>query len=570
MWTQAERRALRYIATGEYDKAISEYQKLLSEVGDDPDIYNAIGDLYIKKNEIEKAVEAYEKAIDLYKKDGLIENAIAVARKALRYDESNKYLYITLSELYSQIGRHDEALGYLSAFLDRGVEKEDVVRLHKAFKEIASSLSKDMERQKRFERLFTRFQQIVEEMGSMTLDEARAELERTGGKLFKLNLSESREKAGEEEGEKYETAKYEQPVEEPPSPLPETHPLELEEKELEKAASWPTKEFERKVWREEELPTKEGAPEPWEHAEELAGEQTEKQETERQLLPESLPPTGEIPQQAEIELPEPLEQPESPQQIEQPPLIEDVSAILDEIVGEENYPSVERKTMQPSEPETTEQLFEGYGVQKGVDKSVEEPSPYIEEKRTVRESPKMEEVSPVDLFLESTPEPGHEIPQGRKTPVSAPGIRDQLVEILKHLGSFLSSSANFYYPNLDPLEFGRILMNMKIYEEAFFQFQRYTRYHKPSDNPTAFFDAMKLGGMALFYAGKYRLAVKQFQKAIQMNSHDPELFYLVGLSYEKLGDYRKALDAYENAYLIDADFRDVAERIEALLKIERS
>ncbi len=584
MWTQAERRALRYIATGEYDKAISEYQKLLSEVGDDPDIYNAIGDLYIKKNDIEKAVDAYEKAIELYRKDGLVENAIAVARKALRYNESNKYLYLTLSELYAQIGRHDEALGYLSAFLDRGIEKEDVKRLQVAFKELAAAISKDMERKNRFERLFNRFQEIVEELGDISLEEAKRELEESGGVVGGLH-----DLPKEEE---YEPSKYEQPTHE--APPPETLESELSEEEIEKLAEWPTEEMEQKVWEEQPALHEETTvpTEPWEYGTGTAPEAQASEVIEQPFETKvSIPLTPQEPQPSE----EVEEIPESVPSVEPTPPppsteLEDVSAILNEILEEEpSAPAIEKETPLGEKPiPVQEPVLEEYQEKRGsiglggesvAELPVEElsvPSQEVPlEEKTPEKEISQEEVSPVELFLKSTPPPEEKKPPiveevtAAAVPSVVGDIRADIISILKSISAFLASSTKLYYPDLDPLEFGRILMNMKLYDEAFRQFQRYIRYLRPGDSTSNLFDTIKLSGLSLFHGKKYRLAIKQFEKALKLNGRDPEIYYLIGLSYERLGNTRKALDYYEEAYLIDVDFRDVSKRIKALSSLER-
>ncbi len=603
MWTQAERRALRYIATGEYDKAISEYQKLLSEVGDDPDIYNAIGDLYIKKKDTQKAVEAYQKAIELYQRDNLAENAIAVARKALRYDESNKYLYLTLSELYAQVGRHDEALGYLSAFLDKGVEQEDVQRLQLVFKDIASSISKDMERQKRFERLFEKFRKIIEELGEMSLEEAQ----KSGGESIKFDKETGKFKKTDGE-----VVQFEQPAEEVPEPKQET-PAELSEEELGKLAEWPSEEVEQKVWQESETPTQPvqtggQAAEPWEYGGE--GIELPQQEVElpqKEVVQEPFAevsegieevkpaaqkePAVEFPELEEtLEIGEQFGVEATPQQqaaAVQEPSEKSVSDELDAILNNLDEILEEDIGKPQEQPTATQERAEIGDIEMPFEELLVPPAeqtPIIKQTQTVQPEPTsqeqpifqepvtepVEKLSPVEAFLRSTKEKEAKRKEAFLEEIrKVPSAGYSLLSILQDISAYLSSPSPLYYPNLDPAEFGRILMNMKLYDEAFRQFQKALLYMKPSDKASNILEITKFAGMALFYARKYRLAIKQFERALKLSSRDPELHYLVGVCYEHLGDYRKALEAYENAYLIDVDFRDVAERIKSLSLIER-
>ena len=53
--------AQKYTARGQIDKAIVEWQKLIHETPNDANIYNTIGDLYLRNNSIQEAVSAYLK-----------------------------------------------------------------------------------------------------------------------------------------------------------------------------------------------------------------------------------------------------------------------------------------------------------------------------------------------------------------------------------------------------------------------------------------------------------------------------------------------------------------------------
>ncbi|MBI5409095.1 MAG: tetratricopeptide repeat protein [Nitrospirae bacterium] len=74
--------ARKFAAKGQIDKAIAEMEKLLSE-GKDGNIYNTVGDLYLKKGAQKEAVEAFTKAAEIYREDGFSPKAMALYKKIL-------------------------------------------------------------------------------------------------------------------------------------------------------------------------------------------------------------------------------------------------------------------------------------------------------------------------------------------------------------------------------------------------------------------------------------------------------------------------------------------------------
>ena len=61
--------AQKYASRGNIDSAITEYEKLLKN-GNDGNIQNTIGDLYLRKGSEAQAVEAFAKAADIFRKNG--------------------------------------------------------------------------------------------------------------------------------------------------------------------------------------------------------------------------------------------------------------------------------------------------------------------------------------------------------------------------------------------------------------------------------------------------------------------------------------------------------------------
>jgi tetratricopeptide (TPR) repeat protein len=88
-------------------EAVGLYRQLIQDPdGDEVDIglWNRIGDLHLKLNETEKAVEAYESAVNAYAEVGLHNNAIALCRKILRLVPGRTQVYLRLGQISAAKG----------------------------------------------------------------------------------------------------------------------------------------------------------------------------------------------------------------------------------------------------------------------------------------------------------------------------------------------------------------------------------------------------------------------------------------------------------------------------------
>ena len=99
---QLSKEAQKFVVKGQYDKAIAEWKKLLKVTPDDPNIYNTIGDLCLKKNAKVGAVEAYHKAADLLASDGFTSKAIALYKKVLNIDPKKIEAHLALADMNAE------------------------------------------------------------------------------------------------------------------------------------------------------------------------------------------------------------------------------------------------------------------------------------------------------------------------------------------------------------------------------------------------------------------------------------------------------------------------------------
>ncbi|MDB4950159.1 MAG: Tetratricopeptide repeat-containing protein, partial [Gemmatimonadetes bacterium] len=88
-------------------EAVNLYRQVVENPeGEEVDIglWNRIGDLHLKLNETERAVEAYEAAVNAYAEVGLHNNAIALCRKILRLVPGRASIYLRLGQISAAKG----------------------------------------------------------------------------------------------------------------------------------------------------------------------------------------------------------------------------------------------------------------------------------------------------------------------------------------------------------------------------------------------------------------------------------------------------------------------------------
>ncbi|MBI5746846.1 MAG: tetratricopeptide repeat protein, partial [Nitrospirae bacterium] len=102
--------AQRYTARGQIEKAIEEWQKLLSLTPSDGNIYNTVGDLHLKKNSAKDAVEEYLKAADAFNKAGFVLKTIAVYKKIIKLIPERIDIYLKLADLNAERGLTSNAI----------------------------------------------------------------------------------------------------------------------------------------------------------------------------------------------------------------------------------------------------------------------------------------------------------------------------------------------------------------------------------------------------------------------------------------------------------------------------
>ena len=114
--------ARRAVEKGQIDKAIREYQKVVTEDPKDVRVWLKIGDLYAKKGAKPEATETYTRVAKFYSDQGFYLKAVAVYKQILKLDPRLVEINLKLAELYRQLGLISDALQHfemVAAFFHR-------------------------------------------------------------------------------------------------------------------------------------------------------------------------------------------------------------------------------------------------------------------------------------------------------------------------------------------------------------------------------------------------------------------------------------------------------------------
>ena len=107
----------KYLAKGAIDKAISELEQLVHE-SPEGNIFNMIGDLYLKKGIQKSGIEYYQKAANYFRQEGFLQKAQALCKKVLNLNPNNTDALYAFGELSEEKGLITDAIKYYLAAAD--------------------------------------------------------------------------------------------------------------------------------------------------------------------------------------------------------------------------------------------------------------------------------------------------------------------------------------------------------------------------------------------------------------------------------------------------------------------
>ncbi|MGE5894548.1 MAG: tetratricopeptide repeat protein, partial [bacterium] len=131
----------KFLAKGQVDKAIQVWEEFVSS-NPDGNIYNMIGDLYLKKNDKKNANAWFHKAAKFIRDEGFSLKALAIYKKILNFDSTDPQALYALGELNEEKGLAPDAIKFYLASIDalnkRG-QKSDVLEIYNKILSLAPS-----------------------------------------------------------------------------------------------------------------------------------------------------------------------------------------------------------------------------------------------------------------------------------------------------------------------------------------------------------------------------------------------------------------------------------------------
>ncbi|MHB8173405.1 MAG: tetratricopeptide repeat protein, partial [Nitrospirota bacterium] len=131
--------AQKFVAKAQWDKAIIEYEKIIAESPSDGNTFNTVGDLCLKRNDTEKAIESCKKAAELFNKTGFTLKAIALYKKVLNIKPDQVDIFILMGKLNAERGMlgnaNENYLAAASYFTKQG-QKVKAIDIYKTLCEL--------------------------------------------------------------------------------------------------------------------------------------------------------------------------------------------------------------------------------------------------------------------------------------------------------------------------------------------------------------------------------------------------------------------------------------------------
>src|ERR1700694_4417717 len=118
-----KKKAAEFEQKKQFDKALEIYLQIIGhsegEEEHDVTVYNRVGDLYLRLNKADQAVNYYEQAVDLYTEGGYLNNAIALCNKILRHAPARHQIYYKLGKISAKKGFNSDAKKNFLEYADR-------------------------------------------------------------------------------------------------------------------------------------------------------------------------------------------------------------------------------------------------------------------------------------------------------------------------------------------------------------------------------------------------------------------------------------------------------------------
>jgi len=108
--TKSMQVAQKYLAKGQFDRAISEYERMVQADPKDARLLLKLGDLYTRQGSSRDASATYRKVADQYAEQGFFLKAVAVCKQILKLDPNQLDVWERLAEMYEMLSLVSDAI----------------------------------------------------------------------------------------------------------------------------------------------------------------------------------------------------------------------------------------------------------------------------------------------------------------------------------------------------------------------------------------------------------------------------------------------------------------------------
>lgn len=557
--TTIRKKALDLVRQQDWPNAIKEYKRLVELDQNNPNVHNELADLYLKTNQKNEAFESFMIAIDEYNRVGLFNNAVAVCKKVLRVLPARVEVLNKLGLIRVKQGLAKEAESYYLSFLDKAAGGSFEAA---AFLKLAGDIAQEMpgstavlqklaqcllgyrlndEAADVLIKLYLAQEKngdasgcedtraIVAKLGvAAKLDAVAGKSGRTGNRtvVTEDNLWDKKHS----EGERIDVEST--PRFTPPSPsTPGTQP-----------PSQPTT-----------------APAPQQPAGAVPGGPSERDQWLLRLARGvgGSAPKSKAPAPAEAPAPRAsaatvTEEPK-PVAAEEPAPAEETDDIVEDRLGETSG-AVETEVEAPAEEE--EDVAEPEGeLDSEDDLEAEDDLP------SIPDQPAQEPVGAFNPAPAPAPAPARTTRLATPAaPVAAPAAARDAMQISALIQDDDDSSGEEDYRS--HYDLGMAYIEMDLLAEAI------REYQIASKSPQFQVKCLEMIGVCFLKQNQPQLAIRQLSKGLSLIGNESDesmgIKYNLGLAYEMTGDLDNARTHFEDVYVVDVTFRDVAEKIKKL------
>jgi tetratricopeptide (TPR) repeat protein len=110
---------------GKFKQAIDELQKVVKINPKNGNVFNRLGDLYIKDDKINEATAAYERGVEAFRKDKFARNALALCKKILRHNPGKIETNLDIAELLVDLDEKSDAIIYFFSYIDKQLAQKN-------------------------------------------------------------------------------------------------------------------------------------------------------------------------------------------------------------------------------------------------------------------------------------------------------------------------------------------------------------------------------------------------------------------------------------------------------------